>query len=438
MFQIQKHLTTAIDLHFRSTESTKLQLSSVVSPTESAFSREITTSLHGLEHSFGREKSELLLLFGLNGIVQTICQKLRVSSILGFILSGIALGPYGLNAFRLHTVDQLGELGILMFLFEMGLELSVGKLSSMKYDVFGLGTLQFLLTTAVFGMLSTLFGCSPAACITIGFSLALSSSAFVVQLLKDKKCMEAEHAKTSLGILLFQDLAVVPLLVIVQLLASTSGSKLSTALGFAAMKFIVMVSIIALIGATIFEEFVSLVMKTESQEAIIATIATATVAVASATHGVGLSESLGAFTTGITLSASPHRHHIEKLISPLRSLLLSLFFVRVGCAINTAFVVKEFKTLLLMLVGLVGIKALITSAICHLFGKKRDVSQKCGLLTSQGGEFAFVALGIAENFKLLDSHITQLLMTTVALSMGITPLLADIVDKIGIQKKTME
>lgn len=395
--------------------------------------REVQNCLDGIAHSFGAGKSDGLIFLGLNGIVPTICTFLRLSPILGFILSGILLGPNGMNVFNFRNVDQLGELGILLFLFEMGLELSMSKLSSMRCEVFGLGTLQFLLTSTVFALLCSLFGFSLSTSCIIGCSLALSSSAFVIQILKDKDCLETDYGKASKGILLFQDLIVVPLLIVVQLLASTAstGQNIGAELFVSLCKFIGFGSLIGLVGATLLKNFISVVAATDNISVLMSTIASATVAMGWLTHGVGLSESLGAFSTGISLSGSTHRHKIESAIAPIRSILLSLFFVRVGCAINPLFIFKEIKILIQMLIGLVSIKFLVTAWLCSSFGKQKEVGKKCGLLNSQGGEFAFVALGLAENNGLLDSRTTQLLLTTVAISMAITPLLAEVADKIG-------
>ena len=393
--------------------------------------------LSGVNHAFSGESSIGLLFLGLNGAIPALCRKVGISPVLGFIICGMALGPNGLHAFQLPLVNQLGELGIMLFLFEMGLELSVEKVASMKQDVFCLGSLQFVVTTFIFGCISKLLGFSFLAAFIIGSSLSLSSSAFVVQLLKEYKSLESDHAKPTLGILLFQDLAVVPLLVIIQLLLSSSGNNFAPALVFAACKFFLTVMIMLSLGSTILKDFVSSISNTQNRDSLISTVMATTIAAASFTHAIGLSESLGAFTMGITLSSSPQRYQIEHLISPIRAILLSVFFVRVGCAISLQFVVKEFKTLVTMVAGLVMIKSMVISGACSLLGKELAVSRKCGLLNAQGGEFAFVALAIAENYGLLPPRVTQMLLTTVAISMAITPFLAEIAEKTSYDTKVV-
>lgn len=398
-----------------------------------AFKVEMGSSVHHLFESF-QSKSEGLLLLGLNSVVTPLFAKLRLSPIVGFLLSGILLGPNGLNVIKnLHLVDVLGELGIVLFLFEMGLELSLEKLISMKKDVFGLGSAQFLLTSLVFGGIAALLGFSTPAAITIGGGLALSSSAFVLQLLKDKEAMESRYAKASFGILLLQDLAVVPLLVIIQLLSQGGEISLITALSFAAIKAVLAVAAISVLGVVILPRFFSLIQASRSHEALLSAISTLAISMSYFTHGIGLSDSLGAFATGIALSPSHHRHSIEKAIAPVRGLLLSLFFVKVGFGIDPAFLLKEAKMIAGLLFGLIAIKASIISFLSVGSGLSLADALRTGLLNSQGGEFAFVALGMAETAGLLTSHASRLISTVVALSMAITPLLAEIGD--GLAKK---
>ena len=196
-----------------------------------------------------------------------------------------------------HTIDMLGDLGIVFFLFEMGLELSIARLKSMKKDVFGLGTSQFLITSVAGAGIATACGLPTAAAVTIGGSIALSSSAFVLQLLKDKEAMGSRHGRASFGVLLLQDLAVVPLLVVVELLAK-GGAGLGKALTLAAVKAMVAVSCMSFLGRRLLDPIFYFVAKSRSHEAFLSIILSTVLLMSFVTQGIGLSNTLGAFLAG--------------------------------------------------------------------------------------------------------------------------------------------
>eukprot|EP01042_Synura_sphagnicola_P035618 gene35618-45609_t len=260
--------------------------------------------------------------------------------------------------------------------------------------------------------------------IAVGGSLALSSSAFVLQLLKDKNALDSDHGKASFGILLLQDLAVVPLLVVVELLGG-GGAGIGRALGVAGMKAISTVAILGTVGKALLTPLFSIVEASGSKEAFLSTILATMFSMSFITQGIGLSDTLGAFLAGILLSETRFSHKIEKEISVFRGFLLGLFFMTVGFKLDAAFVVQEAKTIIAMLVAMVGTKAAVIAVLGKLFGLSWGSSQQCGLLNAQAGEFAFVSLGIAERLGLLPKRLTKLLLTTVALSMAATPLLAE-------------
>jgi monovalent cation:H+ antiporter-2, CPA2 family len=391
-----------------------------------AFKGDITSSLQHTIGSLKGAKSESLILLGLNGIITPLFTRLKLSPIVGFLLTGILLGPNGFNLVKnMHMVDSLGEIGIVLFLFEMGLELSIEKLMSMKTDVFGLGTAQYVITSLLFTLIARFLNFSLPAALTIGGSLALSSSAFVLQLLKDYDVMDERYSKASFGILLLQDLAVVPLLVVIQLL-SKGGSNFTTALSCAAIKAVISVLLIVSFGRNILPKFLSYVRQSKSHEAFTSAITTVPIFMSFLTHGVGLSDSLGAFATGISLATSKHRHYIEDTIAPVRALLLSFFFLKIGSTIDPRFIRENWKLIATLLISLLSVKAAVISTLCLLFRIPRDQALKCGLINAQGGEFAFVAFGIAEAAGLLQSELVRLISTVVALSMAITPLLAQL------------
>lgn len=382
--------------------------------------KDLFTSLQGA-------KLDTLILLIVTSAVIPIFKFYNVSSILGFLLFGTVLGPNGLNWLKdVHMIDMLGELGIVFFLFEIGLELSLERLMAMKRDVFGLGTSQFLVTSAFFAGASRLAGLPTAAAVTIGGSLALSSSAFVLQLLKDKNAMGSRVGRASFGILLLQDLAVVPLLVIVELLAK-GGSGLGKALGIAGVKTVVAVTAMSIAGRKFLDPIFYFVAKSSSQEAFLSIILSTVLLMSFVTQGIGLSNTLGAFLAGLLLAETKYRYQVESDIAPFRGLLLGFFFITVGFSIDPRLLLTSLPQVLLLLAFLLASKAGIITSLSLANGMSFSDAQQTGILNAQVGEFAFVAFAIAERSSLISPALNKMLLTTVALSMALTPFL----DKMG-------
>lgn len=401
-----------------------------VSPTDNEavveVKREVKRSLRGLIRSMQGAKLDSLIVLLVTSAVVPIFKRLNMSPIIGFLLFGTLMGPTGLNWVKdIHLIDVIGELGIIFFLFEMGLELSFERLMQMRRDVFGLGTCQFLVTSLLGAAVGTACGLPIPAAVTIGGSLSLSSSAFVLELLKDKKALGTRHGKASFGILLLQDLAVVPLLVIVDLL-SKGGTGLARALTLAGMKALVTLSAMSALGRGLLNPIFYFVSKSDSQEAFLSIILSTVLLMSFVTQGVGLSDTLGAFLAGLLLSETKFRYQIESDIAPFRGLLLGIFFITVGFSIDINLLFREAPTIFAMLVSLLVGKASVITALSMMFGMSFAQAQQCGLLNAQGGEFAFVAFGIAERTGLIPKPLAKKLLTTVALSMALTPLLADL------------
>lgn len=384
----------------------------------------------------GPKLDSLILLLATSGIIP-LFKLLNTSPILGFLMTGTLLGPCGLNWVRdVHMIDMLGELGIVFFLFEMGLELSLDRLISMRKDVFGLGTCQFLITSVFGALFAKTVGLSAPAAVTIGGSLALSSSAFVLQLLKDKDAMGTRHGRASFGILLLQDIAVVPLLVVVELLAK-GGGGIGRALLVAGAKAAVTLSTMSFIGRSLLDKVFYIVAKSGSHEAFLSSILASVLMMSFLTQGIGLSNTLGAFLAGLLLSETRYKYQIEADIAPFRGLLLGFFFLTVGFSIDGRLLLSQGPLILGLLITLIVGKASIITSLCMAFGMPLDSAQQCGLLNSQGGEFAFVAFGMAERMGLLSKSLSKILLTTVALSMALTPYLADLAAVIskGLERK---
>jgi len=376
-------------------------------------------------------KSDTLLLLLATALITPICKRIGVSSILGFLASGMVLGPNGLGWISgIHTTETLAELGIVFFLFEMGIELSVERLLNMKKDVFGLGLSQFGVSAVMIAAVGALCGLPSNAQVVLGGGLALSSSAFVLQLLKDKNQLATRFGKASFGVLLFQDLAVVPLLVVTPILAG-GGAGMAKAVGSAIIKASMALGSIALAGRYLLNPLFRLVAQSQSQEAFLGVTLLTVLSMSFMTEGLGLSNTLGAFLAGVLLSETKYRYQIEADISPFRGILLGLFFVTVGFEIDLHLIATNLPLVASIVTGIIATKALVATALALMFGLSLATSQQTGLILSQGGEFAFVAFGLARSLGIFDQATTKLLLTCVSLTMAVTPFLASVGSKMA-------
>lgn len=398
------------------------------------FFKKITALLREMDHHVSRPVKDALILLLATVFVVPLMRKFNTSPILGFLSAGLILGPNGFGLIhRIGASKTLAEFGVVFFLFEMGLELSLARLKSLGLDVFGLGSLQWLLTGIFLALISLGSHASIEASVVIGFGIALSSSAFVLQLLSERGEVGTRFGRASFGILLFQDLAVVPLLVVVPLLAGGSGdiSSLLKALGTAATKAALALGVIFLGGRTCLEPVFRFGASAKSPEAFVATILVTVLTMSTLTESLGLSDTLGAFLAGVLLAETKYRHQIEADIAPFRGLLLGLFFITVGFGIDISLMTGNFLIICFLLFTLLFIKTSIITALCRCFGINFSNSQRTGLILSQGGEFAFVTFGLAQKSNLLPPQFAQLLFLIVALSMVLTPFLASTGSRIG-------
>lgn len=391
------------------------------------------SALKGLASYMKGPKADTMLLLLTTALNTPLSKMVGASPILGYLLLGLLFGPNGFGLVNdIHTTELMADMGIVFFLFEMGIHLDFKTLMSMRRDVFGLGGSQFILTAAVVATICKFgFGLSTAAQIVLGGGLALSSSAFVLQLLKDKDQMNTTFGRSSFGVLLLQDLAVVPLLVVTPILAG-GGGDLIDALGSAGLKATIALSIIAFVGKFLLNPFFDTVAKTNSQEAFVGAILSTVLGLSFLTEGLGLSNTLGAFLAGILLSETQHRHRIEAEIAPFRGILVGLFFFTVGFEIDLQLIGSKPGLIAAVVLGIAALKAAIASSLGLLFGLPKGTALRLGLILSQGGEFAFVAFRLARSCGIFSDELTKMMLTCVSLTMCITPLLDDIGAKLAI------
>lgn len=380
---------------------------------------------------------EIILFFAAAGIVVPFLHRLRISPVLGYLIVGGIIGPYGLGLFTddvpwlsnmvisdLQGVQTLAELGVIFLMFMIGLDLSLDRLWAMRRWVFGLGSLQVLVTAVVIGAIARGFGNSPGASMVLGACLALSSTAIVMQLLIERRQLTTPLGRSSFSILLMQDLAVVPILFLVGVLGAKMDDGLELALVFALGKAALVIVGIYMIGRMVVHPLFHMVARARNVEMFMAATLLMVIGSASITGLAGLSMALGAFLAGLLLAETEFRHEIEVNIEPFKGLLLGLFFMSVGMGIDYRIVGHEALWISATVLGLFLLKSIITASLCLIFGLPRHTSLEAGLLLGQGGEFAFVVVGLAMTLKLIPADLGQFMLIVTGLTMVVTPLVA--------------
>lgn len=389
---------------------------------------------------------ELVIFLAAAGIVVPIFQRLRFSPVLGFLIIGWLIGPYGLALFadrlpwlhyitigEIEGVRLLAEFGIVFLLFMIGLELSLQRLWQMKRLVLGLGLLQVLVTTIVIALVARLFGNATPAALVLGACLSLSSTAIVMQLLIESRRAATATGRTSFAILLMQDLAVVPILFMVGALASfesgAGGWSLGLRLGQTLLTAALTIFAIMLIGRRLLGPLFRSVGAAKSPELFMALTLLVAIGMAAMTSAVGLSLALGAFLAGLALAESEYRHAVEVSIEPFKGLLLGLFFMSVGMGIDVRIALNDAAWLLASVIGIFALKGAVIGGLALAFGQPRPVALEAALLLGQGGEFAFVVIALASRLGLLPPEVAQFMLMVTSLSMFATPVMAHLARK---------
>jgi len=357
-------------------------------------------------------------------VVVPAFRRMRTSPVLGYLAAGMLVGPHGLAMIRdSDSAHGLAEFGVVFLLFMIGLEFSVERLRALRTYVFGLGTLQVVVTASVIAAVAWGLGANERTAMIVGGGLALSSTAFVLQLLTERGERATSFGKVSFAILLFQDLAIVPLLMLVTLFGDGSGSFL-TAMGLAILKAGLTLALVVGIGRLILRPVYRIIADTRSSELFVATTLLVVLGTGWLMSLVGISMVLGAFLAGMLLSETEYKHQVEADIRPFRGILLGLFFMSVGMSINLSLIQSEWLKITVLVITLMAGKSVITAALCRLFGLSVGVSVRAGLLLAQGGEFGFILFLSASSLGLLATETTQILLAGITLSMVATPAMA--------------
>jgi CPA2 family monovalent cation:H+ antiporter-2 len=379
---------------------------------------------------------DVLVFLAAAGFVVPLFHRARIGAVLGFLLVGVVVGPYGLGQFAAdypwvryvtiedrERVEMFAEIGVMFLLFLIGLEMSIERLWSLRRFVLGIGGIQFTLSTLAIGAAVAAFGTRGGATIVLGLCLAMSSTAIVMQLLEEQGRSATLVGRIAFSVLLFQDLMVAPVLLVTQVLGR-GGEGIAFALAVAVMQAVLAVVLIAGAGRYVLRPLFRFAGRTGSRELIMAMTLLIVLGIAGATGYAGLSTALGAFLAGLLLSETEYRHEIEIDLAPVKGLLIGLFFVSVGMTVDLRAVWAGIGTVLALVAILFAIKAIILYIASRAFRVGTSAAAEVAVLLAQAGEFAFIVIGFGRSLDLLTSRTAQLATAVAGISMMLTPLLA--------------
>lgn len=374
--------------------------------------------MHGSEHL-----QDFLVILVAAVAVVSLFRRLRASAVLGYLVAGALIGPNGLALLQdVAATAVLGQLGVVFLLFSIGLELSIDRLIALRRYVFGLGAVQMVATTLVLWFIFQALGLDRGAALIVGSGLALSSTAVVLQILVERRELGTPHGRVAFAVLLLQDLAVVPLLTLVPLLAG-SETRILTALGGAFAKAAAALVVIVAVGRLALRPMLRLVARDGTPELFTGIVLLVVLGVGWLTEQVGLSMALGAFLAGLLMAETEYRPQVEGDIQPFRGLLLALFFMTVGMGLDLELLKDQWPVLLGLLLALLLVKATILLVLSRGFGLSLAVAAAVALMLAQGSEFGFVLFTLAQQAGAISSQTAQLAVLVVGLSMAVTPVL---------------
>ncbi|KAA3628760.1 MAG: hypothetical protein DWQ09_06930 [Proteobacteria bacterium] len=367
---------------------------------------------------------DVLILLATAVVAVPLSQRLGLGTVLGYLVGGVVIGPWGLGLIDgVEEIRHIGEFGVVFLLFAIGIELRPSRLWGIRHSVLGLGSAQVIVTGLVLAGAVYALGLPLSIALLVGFGLALSSTAFGLQLLTERGELNTTYGRTSLGILLFQDLAVVPLLALVPLL-SEKPLELTESVGFALLEGVLIIVGVVVIGRYVLNHVFNLVARSRSSEAFAAVALLVVLGTAALMQKAGLSMAMGAFIAGVMLAESKYRHQVIADIEPFRGFLLGLFFMTVGMSIDFGLLFERAGSVVASVAGVMTVKALLILVICRVSGLHLANASAVALLLAQSGEFGFVLFGVAAVAGVMTTDLFHFLTLIVALSMAATPLLA--------------
>lgn len=379
----------------------------------------------------GEEFLGVLALMTLSAALIGIFKRINLPSILAYLIAGVIVGPHLIGIVQYNeTMHMAAEVGIVLLLFTLGLEFSLAKLMAMRSLVFGFGGGQMVVTTVFFAVIAWLFIQNIASALILGGILALSSTAVVIKHIDERGRLNTKRSQLAIAVLLFQDIAVVPLLIVIPLV-STNDQSIASAIALALLKGVVAITVLLSIGKWLLPRVYNEIARTRNDELFVLATLLIAILAAGATYSFGLSMALGAFLAGMMLSESQYRHQLEADIRPFRDILMGIFFVTIGMQINIQLLLAEWFWLLWALVGVMTIKAFIIRLLA--FAMRLDTSDAwaVGIKLAQIGEFSFVLAALALENNVLSAYQANMIVAVGAISMAVTPWLIDRSDHIA-------
>lgn len=370
---------------------------------------------------------EILIFSGSAVIAVPLFKKIKLGAILAYLFAGLVIGPSIFEFIKdPHLILNVSELGVVFLLFIIGLELAPAKLWKMRYTIFGLGLLQVCLTGILFTFIGVTLGIGFATAYIAGFGLALSSTAFTMQILEENRQLNTTHGQGSFSILMFQDLAVVPLIASFALFSNAESGNHGSLIFF---KAIAAITILIFVGRNVIRYVLRLVADSHTQEVFIAMSLLIVIGTAILMESVGLSMGMGAFLAGVLLANSEYRHELETHLLPFKGLLLGLFFMAVGMSLDLSILKEKPHVIIFLVFAFMTLKVGIIYFLSRLFKYPLESARNMAFTLPQGGEFAFVLFSTALSQKLMDSQLASILNASVTISMALTPLIFSINQK---------
>jgi CPA2 family monovalent cation:H+ antiporter-2 len=391
---------------------------------------------------------ETLLFLTLTGVLIPLLQRWRVNQVIGFLVIGVVVGPYGAGSLtdswpwlslvtipRRQGVEALAELGVIFLMFLIGLELSLQRMWALRRWVFGVGSAQVVFSALAIAGMAHVFGNEVKTSLVLGLVLSLSSTAVVMQLLTQQRTLATPLGQAAFSVLMLQDLAVVPLLIVVDVLSQEHArgalTEMLTEILTRGAISVAVVAVILVVGRKVVGPLFRTFAQQRQSEVFMALTLLVALSIAGATAMAGVSMALGAFLAGLLLGETEYRHEVEVTIEPFKGLLMGLFFMSVGMGIDVREVAQDPGWVLMSVAGLLVIKSVIASVLLRLGGLRWGEAVEGGTLLSQGGEFAFIVIGVAISTELLSARVGQFMLLVVSLSLLATPLWARVGKRIG-------
>jgi CPA2 family monovalent cation:H+ antiporter-2 len=373
----------------------------------------------------------LLLMASVIGVI--LVRRINLPPMFGYLLVGLLIGPHALSLLKnVKAANTLAEFGVVFLMFSIGLEFSLARLYTMRKTVFGFGMAQVLITMAVVTGIGILLGLSWQAGLAFGGAVAMSSTAVLSKLLVERRELQAPHGREVMGVLLAQDLIVVPLLIVIPALGQPAADMM-VEVGVALIKATLVLGVVLFLGQKLMRRWFHIVALSKSSELFVLNVLLVTLGMAYVTEEAGLSLALGAFVAGMLISETEYRHQVEEDIKPFRDVLMGLFFVTIGMMLNPTVIWNQFWLVLLLILAVLLVKALIVFTLSRLFGGRQSTAMRSALWLAAGGEFGFVLLTEIATAKLAQRPTIQLVLAALLISMMLAPIIVHWCDRLVIR-----